>query len=411
MGRILHALLVALFVLSAPAFAVSVPSSSPSAPADWSSAPMAMQQADANNTTEMLMLPDGEAARSAYVTPSMNLGTTLEMRNAGLQGAFDENLLRQRLDGAGEDQRGQVLFQFTYRIEDRIEALRLQDQRARRAYVSGSISERAYVQRLAKIDAKADRLRAVLDTVKSLDDSGPGSALRSREKSLRYRLAPFEGPVRDRIGAITRGERAPAQVYVAATSSGVVLGVVENGEFVREVTRLDNYAPNGTESVSLDAAERAVSDRYPMIAEAARAKSVSGSNVGISRFAFENLQKYGTVTVHFDARTDEVFKEVRRQSVSTMPVHPARNSQNGLTVTANYTRPTGPLHVNLSDATTGTELNGTVSIDGEPVATTGADGEVWLVTPHEQFTLSATRGDETVTVTIRPDVHVGSEGS
>ena len=410
MGRHLPVLLALLFALSSPVGAVAAPQTGSAGAPDPSTAatdakPSVGQSGVGNNSTRLLTLDRNGTVRSAYVTPSLSLSTALDARHAGIESEFGVALLEERLAHAETAERKrEIIFQFTYEIEDRIEDLRARDERARGAFVNGSISASTYAQRLAAIDAKAERIRTVLDRVRSISRSSSEMSLETRYWSLRFQLGAVTGPVRDQVIAIATGREPPARIYVSSTDSGVVLAMIDDGMYVREITRLDSYDPDGEKRMSFEESQRRVSELYPQISniQGSGGSSARGTNIGISRFTFTNAGKYGEVTIYFDARTGEVFKEIRRQRVSLMETTGISNTEGDLTATANYTFPTGPVQVTLTDAETGKPVNGTVLLDGEPLAGTGSDGRLRFVAPAEPFTVTAVRGNETVNVTVRP---------
>lgn len=405
MGRFLAVLLALLFALSAPTAALSASTAPSAARTDASPDASMALQSDAGNSTSMLTLDANGSVRSAYVTPSLSLDTALDARHAGLRSELDVALLRERLSKIdGPEGKREVIFQFTYRIEDQIDDLRGDDRRARRAFVNGSLSADEYVQRLARIDARADRIRGVIDRTESLATQVPDFSLYTRAQSLRFQLGAVEGPVRSKAAAVAAGRASPERIYVAATDSGVVLGMIDGSELVREITRLDSYAPDGDKRMSFDEAQRRISELYPIVSrpDNSGGGSSQGTNVGISRFSYTNPSEYGEVTIYFDGRSGEVFKEIRRQRVSLMETTSVRNAGDGLTVTANYTFPTGPVRVTLTDTETGEPVNGSVAVNGQPIAATGSNGQVWLIAPRGEFAVSATAGNATVNVTARP---------
>ncbi|MFC7026488.1 hypothetical protein ACFQH8_01025 [Halomicroarcula sp. GCM10025710] len=64
-----------------------------------------------------------------------------------------------------------------------------------------------------------------------------------------------------------------------------------------------------------------------------------------------------------------------------------------LTVSRAYE--TGPLRVAVSNNETGVPLSGTVSISGQPVGATGADGTLWTVEPRGAYNVTVATSDGT----------------
>jgi hypothetical protein len=156
--------------------------------------------------------------------------------------------------------------------------------------------------------------------------------------------------------------------------------------------------------MTLPKAQDRVFEAYPWAAEnpvGGYETNPYGSNI----YSVLIKHSHGTLVTYFDGGTEKVFKEIQRKQLTgenSLPPGPGVvNSSDNATLTVNRTYPGGPLRVQLTNET-GAPLQGQVTVAGEPVGRTNAEGVLWTLGPTEQFAVTATHEDATVNVTATP---------
>jgi hypothetical protein len=303
-----------------------------------------------------------------------------------------------------------LLTGYTNALTNRTEALRERERAALRSYNAGRSSAEEYLRTLAGVDATADRLwamsRFVADRwIRIAGQSGDPSA------EIRAELYGLRGPVRDRLQRVSAGEHDPLGVHVTTSDSAFALAtyVEANGRetFVRDtylggVTRRssgpDRYAD------SLSSVVQRFERLYPWafgVGETGTRFEGFGSHYRASRDHF-----HGSTTVFLDGESGRVFAEHRVSYLDRIPTVSTSetNATSGLTVTLGQSHRGGPLNVTVTDGD-GDPVDATVTVEGRAddatsvVATTGADGTLWTVTPYgPSVVVTAEYDGETVTV-------------
>jgi hypothetical protein len=303
-----------------------------------------------------------------------------------------------------------LLTDYTNALTNRTEALRERERAALRSYNVGRSSAEEYLRTLAGVDATADRLwamsRFVADRwIRIAGQSGDPSA------EIRAELYGLRGPVRDRLQRVSAGEHDPLGVHVTTSDSAFALAafVEANGRetFVRDtylggVTRRssgpDRYAD------SLSSVVQRFERLYPWafgVGETGTRFEGFGSHYRASRDHF-----HGSTTVFLDGESGHVFAEHRVSYLDRIPMVSTSetNDTSGLTVTLGQSHRGGPLNVTVTDGA-GDPVDATVTVEGRAddatsvVATTGADGTLWTVTPYgPSVVVTAEYDGETVTV-------------
>ncbi len=314
--------------------------------------------------------------------------------------------LEERLQSAsGRQEKNQILLRYQFSIKSRLSTLQNAERAASQKYNDGTLTTRQYTRRLALIDAQAAGVERSISWMAEHADDVPRFA--PQVWTLRGDLVTLQGPVRQSIGRTIRGQSDANVVSVAATKSGVVLATTRGSQYVREAYRADYRKPKTTGTMSYREAQNVTVSQYPWLQSNSvnvdKSTDVRYSSVGIWKTDFVHPQ--GVIEAYLDGSTKEVFREVQYKDLtgpSRVPYGPAvRNNSTDLELAVNRTYSGGPLRVNLTDAN-GNPVNGTVEVAGTELGPTGADGVLMTVAPREQFTVSARRGLNTVSVTVRP---------
>jgi hypothetical protein len=201
----------------------------------------------------------------------------------------------------------------------------------------------------------------------------------------------------------------------------VVLATVSGSEFnrqyVREAYLPEVRDPGGTDQFrtdrgyDLEAARTRASELYPWTFENAGPTSTglrTGEpylyRAGVYSVTVDHphgAAGQGDLVTYIDGASGEVFREVQLKDLSEVPTaEPRVNRSAGLYVAVNRTHPGGPVAVFVRSNATGSPVDASVAIDGEPIGRTGSDGQLWTVAPRTAFTVRVTT--ETGNVTVGP---------
>jgi len=356
-----------------------------------------------NDTTAHL---DVDADRSAVVETSVGVGTALSMDGSAMESTLAEYTLEERLAATSTNaKKEQTILKYKFRIESRLSSLQNRRSSLRQEFNEGSLSPREYAYALAAVDAEAQELRGSIGQLESSSEHVSGLSFYTSTRNMNATVQTIEGPIVERIDGIVRGRADPTRIYVATSDVGTALSMVADGQYVREAYRSDNRNLSRTPGGSIpEIGQQVLAEQYPW------AMSVE-NRYGTYSDIYQPLHFYptripheqGTLTAYVDVGTRKVFGEIQRKRLGTFPTgEPIRNATTGISIAVNRTYPGGPLHVTLEDSD-GNAVDAPVSVDGRTVGATGGDGELWTVAPGETFTVSARRGLNTVSVTLRPD--------
>lgn len=356
-----------------------------------------------NGTTAHLNV---DADRSSIVDTSVGVGTALSMDGVEMESRLAEYTLEERMASAPTDARKeQTLLKYKFGVESDLSTLQNRKQTLRKQFNDGTISAREYAFALAEVDTEAEQVRDAVGRLESSSERVSGLSFYSSTRNMNATIQTIEGPLKERIDGVVRGRTASTRMYVGTSAVGTVLSTVADGEYQREAYRSDNRNLSRTPGGSIpEIGQRVLTEQYPW------AMSVE-NRYGTYSDIYQPLHFYptripheqGTLTAYVDVGTRKIFGEIQRKRLGTFPTGEAvRNSTTGLAVAVNRTYPGGPLRVHLTDSN-GTALDAPVVIDGTTVGATGDDGELWTVAPGEEFTVSARRGLNSVSVTLQPD--------
>ena len=362
-----------------------------------------------NRSIRVLSLPAGGINASAVETQRVDLGPGL---------AFDRFVSQERLRtlttvervraAAPGDERQRLILGELNDIEQRVVTLRTTQQRALSSYADGSIPARELLLRLARIDAQARALEHRRTRLQELADQTKGLGLSTqRFVALERELDTFTGPVRERVGNVVAGQNDTARVYVATSSDGVVLSMFADGEYLREAYRGDlrNFDAGG--SVSPEEALNITAHQYPVVWEL-RANSTAVVGAG-SVYSVSIPHEYGTLTALVDTGTKQVFMESQTRSLASFSSRPTvTRSRDNLQLTVNRSYAGGPVRISLVDARTGDPVNANITIgpasggNSDFVGYTGTDGVLWALSPQEEYTVFAIKGNAVVAIETQP---------
>ena len=407
--------------LSIPAVAavlVVVAATAGAAPA--ASQPSSLQQAtsgvgsvrivDAVNTTGYLVIPANESTAREYTRTGIDVGAAVATGGMRLGADLSERTFYRRFRSRTDaDGRAAALSSLVGRIEARTASLQHRQQRAIGQYSDDQLSTTEFVDRLARIDAEARRLHALVDPetgVVAETEFNPPSDLQTRIANVRATLLVLQGPVRQRAGRTFAGAAEPAQVYVETSARGVVLTSVHDDRYVREAYLGSRRNPGGIDRFAdsryrISAAyERAV-ELYPWAFENAPSArgAVGFGDTAVYRVEVDHSQ--GTLVSYIDGNTTDAFREIQHKRLPIVPLSNRTTASDGsLSVAVETSHPTGPMRVTVTEAASDEPVAATVSAGDRVLGRTGSDGQLWLIQPGGTVELDVTAGERSVSTNV-----------
>lgn len=394
MTRALPLVVAILLACSLPAVAFSDGPSTDRAPAPSGGA----SPADVEDGSWLAPSGDAVASGSGYVV--LDASATLDANASRLESRYGSHLVDVRLNQADSDaERRAIVREETAKLESAVTELRERERAAYRAYHAGEIDERELAVELAAVHTAAVVLERSVSSLSDHAATVPDADRDEEFEALEVRTATLQGPVRERIADVLRGETDPTRVYVEADGGGVVLATVQDGHFYREAYRADARDPAGESSLqSLGDSEERIAELYPEIFPTAR---WSYSEVGYGAHRGTGTYSEGTITVYLDRATTDVYREhltLRLDRIDTTPL--GNETKEGVRLSVETTAPGGPAVISLSNADTGVPLSGEVTVDGRSLGETDDEGRIWIVTSRGSTTITASVGSTTIELTV-----------
>lgn len=363
------------------------------APADGTSGVQA-----ANNTTARLDLPGG--ATAAYGVPSLDFGATVATVDTDLSLRYDVQRVVVVFGSIPAEARAAVAQEELGAIEHRLDALREREREAVRQYHAGELTRQGLLRELARIDTEAESLQRSLRALSELDSEVPGYSIEGTADDLRSQLDLLQGPVRERVDEAFVGDNEPPTVRIRTADIGVVLETVDGGRYVREAVRFDKVNRSVPDSLNtIGEVEDRMETLYPWAMAESEQVNFGSPSDGLYVVYVEHPQ--GDLTVYLDGGTGEVFREVQRLDLSTLPRQSvATSTGNGLAVDVERTVKGGPLRINVTEASSGAPVDATVVVGNTTLGRTGDDGTLWAVEPTGVYRLRVVDDARSTNVTV-----------
>jgi len=356
-----------------------------------------------NETTPMLGV--SPPAAQGHDDTEFDPGVAFSVDRDGLQSAFDRHRLTVSIENAStEAERRLAVSDALDVLRDRLTTVRERERSAVRAYAAGTIDAAMFRQRMGEVHAAAGALASTVESIQSLVRSvdGISEATFDRANTLSQAASALTGPVRERLAAGIRSREGSDRVYAAVTDDGAVLATVEaDGDgptYVREGVRLDNRDTDQTTTfASASEFYDFMAERYPDATSGPQSLSIEFPG-SIHRFDVQYGE--GSLTAFVDGSARGVFRDVHRIGVDDVTVTGTANATaDGLSLRVNRTFATGPVEVTVT-GDDGAPVDADVSIANRSVGATGVDGALWTVAPDGEYRVTATRGDDSVSITV-----------
>ncbi|WP_254543053.1 DUF7096 domain-containing protein [Halomarina pelagica] len=386
---------------SAPAApSASVASSAPSSP------PAALPVVTANNTTNYLDLNRTSVVRADFHRADFDVSAALSADSTAVAGRLQVDALDVAFRNATTaDARRAVLRRYVKHLENETARLRARERQALSAFNAGERSASQYLRTLAQIDAEAERLERVVGRLDELADRvrEPSISVR-RLNTIQSDLFALDGPVREHLVSVASGDAPPTRVLLESSDTGVLLStiVTRDGQpmYVRE-TYLGDVRRTSTGADryrGLDEAYDRARELYPWAAD----RNLGGAFGFAEVYRITFVHPQGELTTFIDGQSGKVFREYQHKELPGVPLpHSTGNVTDELNLTVGRTHPGGPMLVRLENAA-GEPVNATVTVNDEPVGTTGADGELWTLSSGSKVVaVRATASEGTVTAVVQ----------
>lgn len=356
---------------------------------------LAANQTARNATLGVLGIPSDAVERSSLETRTVDLGPSLAFE-ANATAARMETVQRvERIESVSDaERRQQLLLGEMSDIERRVIDLRSRQRTVISAYGAGDISARTLLVELAIIDIRASALEDRRERIEELALSTPDFSISQRSADLERELDTFTGPVRSEVVNVLGGERESARFFVQSGSDSVVLGVIDEGTYVREAYR-GPLRQRGSETITTPRALNITAESYPDI-YALRNRQNGTDVVGSGDSYLVRIKhEHGELSAFVDSGSESVFKEFQRRPLDTMETEKAGTSvKDGLRLTAYRTYSGGPVLVQLNDSETGEPVDARITVGpsggrSTSVGRTGADGRLWTLAPGQSYQITA----------------------
>ncbi|WP_436925577.1 DUF7096 domain-containing protein [Halosimplex amylolyticum] len=429
---VLLALLVAALVLApvthvagaavAPAPAASTAVSGPSAtgliahPASGSAEPASLPAPDEPlaatdgtfatdrlqpNTSNYLGIREEAVERTGHDRASLNIAGAIQQDVTELRSEYASLSFERRYENTtGYDARLDVLRSEVDRLDRRVQQLELRRNRVIDDYNDGDLNTEAFYRELAAIDASARDVESQFDRIRRAAGLSLPSDLNTKMKNLEGDLLTLRGPVREQISQAMTGARGPIPVYSVTSQTGLVLASTQGSLYYREAYLGQNREQIGSNQFVTDGDPSGVSTAnnraaqlYPWAYDNIR----SGPNVepigNTSVYYVQLGHPHGSLETYLDGRSESAFREFQTKPLAALPTRSTTNASDGLLLRINRSHATGPMHLTVTDNETGEPLDATVTINGDDVGSTGDDGRLWTLTPHQAVRISVTTDD------------------
>jgi hypothetical protein len=415
--KALHVALAALLVLSAAGAGLTAGdvATAPPPPTDPAAAPPATAPAPPATSAQVDRPPAPPATvnalgvrpaaenHSAFVTASVDLGPALDAESTATSRRLETLHAVERIEAAESDaERTARLRAEVAEMEDRLDALGRRQGRAFTGYVDERRTAEELLIELAAIDREARALDDRRQRLWRIANRTGAAVEDPRFAALGRELDIYTGPVRAQAAAAIGGTGASRRFYVAAAPRSVVLATLTGDAYLREAYRGD-LRRVGDGEMSVSEARDVVSVGYPDVWRARQETAAQGGRIANVAVSYRG----GRLETLVGSGNGRVFADEHRHALAIAGTNAtAVNTRDALRMTVNRSYPGGAMQLQLHDMA-GTPVNASVTVgpvggQSAPVGHTGDDGELWLLTPSERFTVVAIRDQSVVFLTMSP---------
>lgn len=353
------------------------------------------------NTTDKLSLAD--PAADGHTTAGIDVGTAVAADAHRLAGLHDRLTLEERIDQAEDPVARATIREVVGDAEDRVAGLEAEREELLAAHGDGELSTATLASELVRLNAAADRGRALLDRLAEYeaDSETPFPSVAGNLTALETTESLLGQPALEQLEAAAAGAIGRQAAYVQTGPDGLVVATVGE-EYVRQAFLSSERNRTGTNrfadgtSPGWSAAIERANEIYPWAF--ANEPSISGIRTG-DVYQIDIGHPHGSLEALFDGATTNVFHEHQFAAPEDVPVTAVETAtEDGVELRVAVTHATGPIQVSVVED--GQPVaDATVMIGGREVGQTEANGELRLIQPDGPFEVSATTpGGTTVSV-------------
>ena len=354
-------------------------------------------------------LPLGSDATVHAASAQTNAGIAAQTEGLDTYVRYRELLLAERLATAENTSvQRQILNDEAAVLEAAITELREREEAAYEAHTAGEITGRELTWRLGQTAQEAAALERWLTTFIDTVDETAGvefvelGVTRNELRGLQIDVAVSQTPLRDRLSQSMTGDpeavTGATDLRIGTTDTQVTLTAIDGDQYVTETYRPP--ARGEPQLVTLDFAE--VENRTATVYP-----TFDGFNgifapleLGEAAWQLQLTEAYFESVLYYDEQTDAVFYERQEVDLQSVPTEAVLNqTEAGLTVSIDHTRPGGPAEITVVDADTGAPVEATVTVNGTDRGTTTA-GSLWVIAPQASSTVVVSTDDRDVEVTV-----------
>lgn len=356
--------------------------------------------------------PPEDVTREEFATAGVDVASAVGTDTERLEGEFAIQSFDRRFSAIDDsDQREALVEETVDAIEAKVGAIDNAQARSFEAYGDGTVPATTVLRDSVRFDEAGQQqlelLQHVRDTTRSAPDVSTDVEFQIRLANIQAETPLLSGPVSEAIKPATMGADDGSTLYVQATGDALVLATFDDGEFVRQATVRSERDRDAVDQFTLDDEARILSafqrgeELYPWVFEnAIGAPSVSGFG-DTSVYVITANHPQGSFGAYLDGATTNAFHEYQTQRPAEIPVADVRTgSTERLGLTVEMTAESGPMRVTLVDDETDDPVDAAVSIDGQAVGSTGANGQLWTVQPTGEFRVTATTATGETAVVI-----------
>ena len=330
---------------------------------------------------EIRMVSIGHADRSDFVVQTPNLANSISIDRKIISSEFSKYIVSEGISLAdGDDGKREILFQAATEVEIESAEIIGRFREIQDRWKSGWIGSDEFTRELILISTEAEALGDLLDHIEKEAENVPQMELRGRIMMLKEELIPFEGPVRDHLIDVTRGESQIGSIYIAASERGMVLATIKNGKYLREAYVWDQESLSG--GISLDEAISRTATLYPIAynSEVSQQTGIMGKGRGYQiEIGFES----GSLTSYLDGGTRNVFYEIQERKLGVVePKSKVEFRGDGTKVVIGRGFVGGPLKVEVYDDNTGNTAPARMIIGTSREEKINRGG-TWILSPNE----------------------------
>lgn len=358
---------------------------------------------DSNDSTlsPYLSPPADAVTREEYTPAGIDVSAAAAADGERLVGAHREQVFTTAFEAADSEERATIVAETAVALEERTDAIHASHGHVIERYSSGEYPATRLLREHVRLEASASQEADFAEVIATAVAGDTDVALPPQVEALliqtEYELPVLDAPVSQgvRDGSLPGG----GSIYIQATDDGVVLGA-PGDTFTRQATlrsernrSADNrfFLEGGTHGDALIRSE----ELYPGL-QGFLPPPDDNTNV----YTIQGESAHGTFEAYLDGWTQNVFHEVQSIQSNAVPTTETYSVEEaGITVTVATTNATGPMRVTVTEDG-GSVADAELAVGESSIGTTDATGHRWVVQPRGSFSVSATVGEETVTVAV-----------